>query len=226
MSYYDITKYLIVGKVSKILHPRTHQPRDIHYHVISTRKTRYNKHVKKKGLLLQIAQLGHPTLRAKSKQIKDVTDPQVQQLIHNLILTVSDVDGVGIAAVQVYQPVRLFIVASHPNPRYPTAPTMKPTAIINPEILSFSGKKVKDWEGCLSVPGIRGYVPRYTSITVTYTTQKGTKVKRRFADFIARIFQHEYDHLNGIVFLDRLESTKDIVTEKEYQRLLKRPKKD
>lgn len=174
--------------------------------------------------LLQIAQLGQPVLRNRAKEITDVHSPKIQQLIDDLIATVMDVDGVGIAAPQVYESVRVFIVASHPNPRYPKAPKMKPTAMINPKLVSHSDEKGKDWEGCLSIPGIRGMVPRYTLINVEYTDRKGKLVKRKFKDFIARIFQHELDHLDGIMFLDRLESTKDTISEKEYQKRMT-PKK-
>ncbi|MBI2405352.1 peptide deformylase [Candidatus Gottesmanbacteria bacterium] len=136
-----------------------------------------------------------------------------------------DVNGVGIAAPQVYQPYRMFIVASHPNPRYPNAPEMKPIPVINPTIVSHSKNKIKDWEGCLSIPGIRGLIPRYQSIKVEFTNRNGKKEKREFSDFIARIFQHENDHLDGIVFLDRVENNKEIITDKEYQKLIAQTKK-
>lgn len=177
------------------------------------------------GQLLQVAQLGHPFLRRKALLVKDIKNIEIQKLIDDLITTVMDVDGVGIAAPQVYQSLRVFILASHPNPRYPNAPKMKPTAIINPKIISFSKEKAKDWEGCLSIPGIRALVPRHRSIVVEYTTRQGKKQKKDFIDFVARIFQHEYDHLEGIVFLDRIDSTKDIITEKEYQKIIKKKSK-
>ncbi len=174
---------------------------------------------KKKDNFLQVAQLGQPLLRKQAKEIQKIT-PDIQQLAGDLIATLMDVNGVGIAAPQVYESVRLFILASHPNPRYPNAPNMKPTAVINPKILSFSKETAKDWEGCLSVPGIRALVPRSTIITTEYTTISGKIVKKRYKDFIARIFQHEYDHLEGKVFLDRIESTKDIITDKEYLKII------
>jgi len=169
---------------------------------------------------LQVAQLGQPVLRKKAKEVKEIQHADIQELVHDLIATLMDVNGVGIAAPQVYRSLRLFIVASHPNPRYPKAPNMKPTAVINPKIISASKEIAKDWEGCLSVPGIRALVPRHTSILVEYTTVTGKKVKKQYKDFIARIFQHEYDHLEGKVFLDRIESTKDIITDKEYLRII------
>lgn len=170
--------------------------------------------------LLQIAQLGHPVLRQKAKPVQKVKGKNVQLLIDDLVATVMDVNGVGIAAPQVYESVRIFIVASHPNPRYPNAPEMEPTPIINPIIVSHSKDIVKDWEGCLSIPGIRGLIPRFSQVNLEYTDRYGQKHEREFSDFIARIIQHEHDHLEGIVFLDRLESNRDIITDKEYQKLI------
>ncbi len=178
-----------------------------------------------KGTLLQIAQLGHPVLRKKANKVKSLDDIEVQQLIDDLIATVKESNGVGIAAPQVYQSIRLFIVASYPNVRYPNAPKMKPTAIINPEIIFKSKEVKKDWEGCLSIPGIRGLVSRHLEIKVKYTTRDGKQIVKEFNDFIARIFQHEYDHLEGVMFLDRMDSMKEIITEKEFQKLLSKKKK-
>lgn len=170
--------------------------------------------------LLPIAQLGRPVLRRKAVVVKNPIGKNIQKLIDDLILTVKAVDGVGISAPQVYKNKRIFILASHPNPRYPRAPKMAPVAVINPKILAHSGKRLKDWEGCLSIPGIRAQVPRWLSVEVEFTTRQGKRIKRCFKDFVARIFQHECDHLNGIVFIDRVETTKDIITEKEYQKII------
>ena len=166
---------------------------------------------------LEIAQLGNPILRQPAQPVEDNTD--ISFLIDALIATATAANGVGIAAPQVSQPYRLFIVASRPNPRYPNAPSMEPTAMINPRILSHSDQTVKDWEGCLSIPGIRGLVPRYREIEVEYTDREGKRQHQELKDFVARIFQHELDHLDGILFIDRLD-TLDLVTEQEYQRLI------
>lgn len=168
--------------------------------------------------ILQIIQLGDPVLRSKAQLVENVHDPYIQKLIDDLIATVGQANGVGIAAPQVAESYRLFIVASRPNHRYPNAPEMEPTAMLNPQILSHSTEVIKGWEGCLSIPGIRGSVPRYQAIEVEYTDRNGKLQKQELTDFIARIFQHEHDHLDGIVFLDRLESTQDIITEQEYQK--------
>ncbi|NER20661.1 MAG: peptide deformylase [Symploca sp. SIO1C2] len=165
---------------------------------------------------LEIAQLGNPILRQQAQLVDNLSDQHLQQLIDELITTVVGENGVGIAAPQVSQSYRLFIVASRPNLRYPHAPVMEPTAMLNPRIVAHSQEMVKDWEGCLSIPGIRGLVPRYRSVEVEYTGRDGQLQQLKLTDFVARIFQHEYDHLDGIVFLDRVESTQEMITEQEY----------
>ena len=170
---------------------------------------------------LEIIQLGHPILRSQAQPVENFTDKQLQQLIDSLIETATAANGVGIAAPQVSQSYRLFIIASRPSPRYPHAPTMKPKAMINPKIIAHSDEKSKDWEGCLSVPGLRGKISRYRTIEVEYCNRDGQLQQEVLTDFVARIFQHELDHLNGLVFLDRLESKEDLFTEEEYQSLIK-----
>jgi len=170
--------------------------------------------------ILEIIQLGHPVLRLIAQSVENIRDQRIQKLIDDLIATVASANGVGIAAPQVAQGDRLFIVASRPNLRYPNAPEMEPTAMINPKLLAYSTEVIKGWEGCLSIPGIRGLVARSQAIEVEYTDRNGKLQKLELTDFVARIFQHEYDHLDGVVFLDRLESNQDIVTEQEYQKLL------
>ncbi|MEA5468430.1 peptide deformylase [Spirulina sp. 06S082] len=172
--------------------------------------------------LLDIARLGHSILRQQAQVVKDVTESQIQVLIDNLIATAAAAKGVGIAAPQVSQSYRLFIIASRPSDRYPYAPTMQPTAMINPRILAASEAREKDWEGCLSVPGVRGLVPRSQEIEVEYGDRRGHLQKTILTDFVARIFQHELDHLNGILFIDRLESSEDRFTEKEYQTIIRK----
>lgn len=170
--------------------------------------------------LLQISQLGSPVLREVAEQVENIKDQNIQQLIDDLIETVADSTGVGISAPQVYQSRRIFILSPRPSSCDPTMAESLPIVVINPTILSHSDEMVKGWEGCLSIPGIRGNVPRYKAIEAEYYTHEGMKVRQEFSDFIARIFQHEYDHLEGIVIFDRLESTRDIIMDKEYQKLL------
>ncbi|WP_319420145.1 peptide deformylase [Pleurocapsa sp. FMAR1] len=170
--------------------------------------------------LPKIAQIGAYILRTKAKSVIKIEDKDILSLIDSLIATAIASKGVGIAAPQISQPYRLFIISSHPSDRYPHAPTMSPTAMINPRILNHSQETVKDWEGCLSVPNVRGLVPRYRQIEVEYTTQVGEIKQEVFTDFIARIFQHELDHLDGILFVDRIENEADLYTEAEYQEII------
>ncbi|KZN50883.1 peptide deformylase [Pseudoalteromonas luteoviolacea] len=160
-----------------------------------------------------IAQLGHPVLRKKAELVDDILSDECQNLIEEMMLAVEKANGVGLAAPQIYQSLQLFIMCSKPSVRYPTAPTMRPTAIINPEIIEVSDELEKGWEGCLSVPSMRGLVPRHKRISVRYYDQNAQMHTRVFDDFIARIFQHELDHLNGLTFIDRLESPRDLVSE-------------
>jgi peptide deformylase len=173
-------------------------------------------------VMRQIAQLWQPVLRQVAEIIVIPEGISVQALIDDLLVTVADANGVGIAAPQVFESLSLLVVASHPNARYPDAPEMDPTAMINPEILWFSGVLESGWEGCLSIPGLRGLVPRHHQIGVRYVTRTGEVCAVEYSGFLARVFQHEYDHLQGIVFIDRVKSTRDLVTEKEYLRSVSR----
>lgn len=170
------------------------------------------------AILRQIAQLGQPVLRETARTVDDPGAPPVQMLIDDMLVTVADANGVGLAAPQVFESLALFIVSSHPNPRYPQAPEMEPTAMINPELLWGADEMEIDWEGCLSIPGLRGLVPRHGRIGVRYLTRAGQVRELELAGFLARVFQHEFDHIRGVVFIDRLESTHDLITEKEYVR--------
>jgi len=171
--------------------------------------------------LLEISQLGSPVIRTMTQHVSEIDTPEIQTLIDDMIFTCNAAKGMGIAAPQVGHSLSILIMASMPNKRYPYAPIMEPTPLINPQVLSISDECVKDWEGCLSLPGIRARVPRHTQIEVSYFDRMGTKQHTVFKDFLARLFQHEYDHLMGTVFIDRVENSHDIVMEKEYQRLMK-----
>jgi peptide deformylase len=164
----------------------------------------------------QISQLGDPVLRQTAEPVYNFREPAIQTLIDDLITTLHQSNGVGLAAPQINVSKQVLIVASHPNTRYPNAPEMEPTAMMNPRLVDHSNEVVKDWEGCLSIPGIRGLVPRYKAIEVEYTDREGRLQRQEWSGFVARVFQHELDHLEGLVFLDRLESVKDIITDQEY----------
>jgi peptide deformylase len=170
--------------------------------------------------ILQISEIGSPILRQTSTAITNLPDPKLDETIADLMATCESANGVGIAAPQVAASVRLFIVASRPSPRYPHAPTMAPTAMINPQIIDRSGELVAGWEGCLSVPRTRGLVLRDRAIEVAYLTPNGALITQELTDFVARIFQHELDHLDGILFPDRVPDPRNLITEAEYMKIV------
>jgi peptide deformylase len=166
--------------------------------------------------ICEIAQLGAKVLRLPAQVVTDVQSSETEQIIETMQDTLATTQGVGIAAPQISISRRIIIIASRPTPRYPSAPLMEPTVMINPAFQTLSDTQEKDWEGCLSIPGIRALVPRYKEILISYTTQQGDLVEARMEDFVARVFQHEFDHLEGKVYLDRVEDNRDIFAESEY----------
>lgn len=168
---------------------------------------------------LPIAQRGAEILAQVAQPLTFPLAAEIQQMIDDLLETAAKSNGVGIAAPQVAQSWRLFILASRPSPRYPQAPTMEPIAVINPRILAYSAEEVLGWEGCLSVNGLRGMVARATWVDVEYFDRSGLLHQQRFTDFVARIFQHEHDHLEGILFVDRVDAA-TLISEEEYQKIL------
>ncbi|WP_373479767.1 peptide deformylase [Geminocystis sp.] len=153
----------------------------------------------------EILQIGNPILRKIATEISDIDNPQIQTLIDDLILITKKNYGVGIAAPQIGKSCRLMIIASYPNIRYPDAPLMQPMAMINPRITNHSEEVVEAMEGCLSVKQKRGRVTRYRDITVEYLTRNGDYQRKEYNNFVARIIQHELDHLNGILFVDHVQ---------------------
>lgn len=165
-----------------------------------------------------IAQLGASVLRQQAEPVEDVHADYIQETIAVMRATLAGTQGVGLAAPQISVSKRIIIVASRPTARYPYAPLMAPVAMINPSYVACSNSQEKGWEGCLSIPSIRALVPRYQEIDVAYTSQHGEQVTQHFEGFVARVFQHEFDHLDGIVYLDRVETNRDIFSESEYFR--------
>jgi peptide deformylase len=167
----------------------------------------------------EIAQLGAKVLRLQAQAVTDSQSAEIQQIIKTLQDTLATTQGVGIAAPQINVSKQIIIIASRPTPRYPAAPLMEPTAMINPSFQPLSDTREKDWEGCLSIPGIRALVPRYKEIQIKYTNQQGVLVEARLEGFVARVFQHEFDHLEGKVYLDKVEDNRDIFAESEYYKI-------
>ena len=171
-------------------------------------------------VLLKIARLGHPAIRTGGKPIssQEWSTPAFQLFLDNLVETMRDADGVGIAAPQVHLPQQIVAIEVDPrNPRYPGYPEVPLTILLNPQIVSHSSETQEDWEGCLSVPDLRGRVPRWTSLTVKGLDRHGKAFEFTANGFFARVIQHEIDHLNGKVFLDRLPDLSTLTYLREYQ---------
>ena len=161
--------------------------------------------------ILEVITLGHPILRRIAKKINDPTSPEIRTLAKGMLASMRSFKGVGIAAPQVNQSVRLIVIASTSTPFYPKAPKVKPLVMINPLLLNYSRATQKGWEGCGSLLGVRAKVSRYTWVDARFTDQKGKSHDMRLKGFLARVFQHELDHLNGIMFIDHVKMS-DIVS--------------
>ena len=164
---------------------------------------------------MQIAQVGEQVLRTPAQKVsaEELSSADCQGFINELKETMLAAKGIGIAAPQVFDPRAIMVIASRPNARYPHAPLMAPLVLVNPAIKQASEDKVKDWEGCLSVPGLRGMIERSEWIDVEYLDVNGKPQTSKFEGFVARIFQHEFDHLIGKTWLDRVANTDDIIAE-------------
>ena len=173
--------------------------------------------------ILKVARMGHPVLRARARALNpsDIRSPEIQRLIDDMFDTMGEYQGIGLAAPQVYEGLRVFVAGTEadlpigdmsddaPMPRF---------ALINPE-LAPSGRAVElDWEGCLSIPDIRGQVPRARDITVRGFDRDGRRVEFKASGFPARVIQHETDHLDGVLFFDRMRSFETLAFLEEYQR--------
>ncbi len=171
---------------------------------------------------VNIAQLGESVLRLKAKKIEQPASEVTTAVIDRMLDILSSSNGVGLAAPQIFESICMLVIASRPSSRYPLAPDMEPVVMLNPSFEALSQTKKKGWEGCLSIPGIRALVPRFEKIKITYLDRQGERQEWVVDDFVARIFQHEYDHLQGLVYLDRVENNKDIIAESEFQKLMER----
>lgn len=167
---------------------------------------------------LALTLLGDPVLRGRAKKVPESSLSLVAELAPRLVVTMIDAEGVGIAAPQVGVPWRVFVVASRPNPRYPKAPAMHPVVMVNPVVEKRYGGLVDGWEGCLSVPGLRGIVPRHRKLRVSFTNLDGTRSRAVLTDFVARIFQHEFDHIDGRLYIDRVQRSRDFMTDVEFSK--------
>jgi peptide deformylase len=174
--------------------------------------------------ILKVARMGHPVLRARAKPLDpaDIKSARIQQLIDDMFDTMQEYQGVGLAAPQVHEGVRLFVAGFAPrrdegdeDDEDGGVPLM---ALINPEISVVGRETQDDWEGCLSIPDVRGRVVRAREISVKAFDRKGRAVQMNARGFTARVIQHETDHLDGVLFLDRMESLETLTFLDEFGR--------
>jgi len=177
-----------------------------------------------------ILQVGDPLLRQRSREVsrEELASAQVQQLIDDLIDTMRDANGAGIAAPQVGELLRITTIEVNDNPRYPYKPRIPLTIVVNPVIEpledrqieggQFGGGQFDNLEGCLSVPNMRGLVPRWVSVRVRYLDRDGNEHDTVKRGLTAGTFQHECDHLDGVLFLDRVRDTRSLTTWDNYER--------
>ena len=177
--------------------------------------------------VLPRTEFGNPILRKKTKNVplSTIRTPGFQALVKEMVYTMRRTHGVGIAAPQVGKPLRVAIMEIRPTKNRPKLARKGPLVIINPKILERSAATVNDWEGCLSFRGPFGTVPLAKSITAGYVNERGEKKVEKMSGLWARIFQHELDHLDGIVYIDRMTDMKTLMTQGELRKRLKNKKK-
>ena len=174
--------------------------------------------------ILKVARMGHPVLRQQCKPIdpKAITGPEVQRLIRDMFETMVEYNGVGLAAPQVHQPVRLLIAGGEADEE--GRPQFR--IIINPEITVLDEKRLGMYEGCLSVPGMRGWVERPQKVKVKAYDEQGKLSETVLEGFPAVVMQHECDHLDGVLYVDRLADTKRLAFEEEAERFFDMQEED
>jgi peptide deformylase len=168
----------------------------------------------------KIATLGHPVLREVARKLtrEELASPKVQTFIDDLIDTMHDANGAGLAANQVYEPIRICAIEVKNNPRYPYKPNFPLTVLVNPEVVPSTDETFMNYEGCLSVPNLRGEVRRFAGVKVRAWDRHGKDVELDIKGLTAGTFQHEVDHLDGKVFLDRVEDTRTLATWSDFER--------
>jgi peptide deformylase len=170
--------------------------------------------------ILKVARLGHPVLRqpARPLTVEEIRSPDTQRFIDDLIETMREYDGAGLAANQVHTLTQVCVIEVLGNPRYPEAPHIPLTVLINPVVTPLTDEMEEGWEGCLSVPDMRGRVPRFTEVRLECLDREGQKVALVAKEFFARVIQHETDHLKGIVYVDRMRDLSSLSHIAEWQR--------
>lgn len=152
----------------------------------------------------EVLRMGHPVLRERSKPVERLGTPELRALVADMKETMKAMNGAGLAAPQIGVGQRVVIFGVDSNPRYPDAEPVPFTVLVNPTLTMLTREVENDWEGCLSVPGMRGVVPRYTKLRYTGFDEEGNPIDRVAEGFHARVVQHECDHLDGILYPQRM----------------------
>lgn len=170
--------------------------------------------------VLEIAQIGDPVLREQSKpvEVAEIASPRIQGLIDDLIETMRAAHGAGLASPQVRIPLRVCVIEVGDNPRYPYKPKIPLTVLINPVLTPLGDETFENYEGCLSVPNLRGIVARAVGVKVEAWDREGRPWQREIWGLSAGTFQHECDHLDGRLFLDRVASSQTLCTWEMFDR--------
>jgi len=168
----------------------------------------------------KIATIGHPVLRQPVQRVttEELRSEAFQRLIDDLIETMRDASGAGIAAPQIYEPVSLCAIEVNNNPRYPYKPAIPLTILVNPVVTPTTDEQFDNYEGCLSVPNLRGLVPRFTQAHVSALDRHGNSLEFDVKGLSAGTFQHEVDHLQGKIFVDRVRDTTSLTTWTDFER--------
>jgi len=151
-----------------------------------------------------VLKMGDPLLLNRAREVENFGSPELEALLIDMLDTMEALDGAGLAAPQIGVPLRVIIFGVKRNPRYPDAEEVPYTVLVNPTIRARGEEQEDGWEGCLSVPGMRGLVPRYRQINYAGYDQYGSRIERDVGNFHARVVQHEYDHLDGILYPMRI----------------------
>jgi peptide deformylase len=170
--------------------------------------------------ILKVARLGHPVLRkvAAPVPVKEIRSPETQRLIDDMVETMREYSGAGLAAPQVHTLRRICVIEVLENPRYPDAPGIPLTVLVNPVVTPLTDEMEDGWEGCLSVPDMRGMVPRHTAVRLDAYDREGGRISTVAKEFFARVIQHETDHLDGVVYLDRMRDLSTLTHLAEWHR--------
>jgi peptide deformylase len=173
--------------------------------------------------LRKIALIGHPVLRERAREVtqQELASEPMQRFIDDLVETMRDANGAGIAANQVYEPVRICVIEVANNARYPYKPNWPLTILVNPVVTVTTEETFLNFEGCLSVPNLRGQVPRFTRARVRAWDRTAKDVDFEVNGLTAGTFQHEVDHLDGKLFVDRVADTRTLCTWTEFERFHK-----